>query len=232
MKNFIGKHLPRPLLRIAYAILNSLKYVPESERVHFNVRTLNAGHYSVKYRNIPMIRCPFDYVIYQMIISELKPDLIIEIGTNVGGTTLYLADLLDKIGHGTIHSIDIDKHSDPEIAKHPRIKLFFEGWEKYDITIAKTFKKVLTIEDSSHTYENTLAAMKKFWPLVSIGSYFIIEDGIVSRLGRDKGFHGGPLRAIREFLSNNDHFTVDRQYCDMFGQNATWNVNGYLKRTK
>lgn len=232
MKNILYKILPRSFWRRYYATINWLRYIPRDERVGFNVRTINAGHFAVKYRGIEMVRCPFDYVMYQMIVSEIKPDLIIEIGTNVGGTTLYLADLMDKIGHGEIHSIDIDQHSDKTVAKHPRVKLFFNGWAEYDLDLAKPFNKILVIEDSSHTYENTLSALEKFWNLVSIGSYFIVEDGILSRLGRERGFHGGPLRAIREFLGKNDHFTVDRKYCDMFGKNATWNVNGYLKRIK
>jgi cephalosporin hydroxylase len=81
-------------------------------------------------------------------------------------------------------------------------------------------------------YEDVLGSLKKFSPLVSIGSYFIVEDGIVSAFGRNKGFHGGPLRAIREFMAITKNFEVDRKYCDLFGKNATFNVNGYLKRIK
>ena len=42
-----------------------------------------------------------------MIINEVKPDLIIEIGTHYGGTSLYMADLLEINGNGIIHTIDI-----------------------------------------------------------------------------------------------------------------------------
>jgi len=107
-----------------------------------------------------------------------------------------------------------------------------KGWEGYDIKEASGFKKILVIEDASHMYEDTLGALKKFSPIVSVGSYFIVEDGIVSELGRDEGFHGGPLRATREFVKENNNFEIDRKYCDMFGKNATFNVNGYLKKIK
>lgn len=232
MKNILRKFIPSWFLLKYHYLKNKLEFVPHDERVDFDIRTINDGHFSVTYRGISMIRCPFDYVIYQMLVYELRPDLVIEIGTNVGGTTLYLADLMDKIGHGTIHSIDIDKHSAEVVAKHPRIKLFFDGWQKYDLNQIKNFNKILIIEDSSHTYENTLAVMEKFSKIVSVDSYFIIEDGIVNKLGRGKGFNGGPLRAIREFLTHNKNYIVDRKYCDMFGKNATFNVNGYLKRIK
>lgn len=215
-----------------FLLRRKFKMVPPDERVSFNIDTMNDGHMNVMYRGISAIRCPFDYVMYQMIISEVKPDLIIEIGTNVGGTTVYMADLLNNIGHGMIHSMDIDMHSDPRVAQHPRIKLFGGGWEGYDLANTKGFSKILVIEDASHMYEDCIGALNKFSPLVSVGSYYIVEDGIVSTFNREKGFHGGPLLAIREFIANNKGFSVDRKYCDFFGKNATFNVNGYLKRVK
>jgi len=137
---------------------------------------------------------------------------------------------MEITGEGMIHSIDIVKKTGSMVTHHPRIKLFTDGWEKYDLSEAKNFSKILVIEDASHMYGDTLAALRKFSPLVSVGSYLIVEDGIMNDLNKEKGFHGGPLRAIREFLAENKNFEVDRTYCDMFGKNATWNVNGYLKK--
>ena len=90
----------------------------------------------------------------------------------------------------------------------------------------------MIIEDASHTYEDTIGALNKFHELVSLDSYFIIEDGIINELGLEKKYQGGPLRAIREFLPNHPDYIVDRKWCDMFGKNATFNVNGYLKKIK
>ncbi|MHB1117902.1 MAG: CmcI family methyltransferase [Minisyncoccota bacterium] len=236
MKEFLKTFLPNSLIKLYLStklrLQRKLRFAPKDERVSFNSQTVSDGHFHVTYRGIPAIRCPFDYVMYQMIISEIKPDLVIEIGTNHGGGALYLADLMDAIGHGTIHTIDIVKRTGGTVANHPRIKLFTDGWENYSLSEADGFSKILIIEDASHTYEDTLGALRKFSPLVSIDSYFIVEDGIVSELGREKGFHGGPLRAIREFLTGNSDFRVDRKYCDMFGKNATFNVNGYLKKIR
>ena len=206
------------------------KFLPENEKVEITINSISMGHHKVTYRGIQAIRCPFDYVIYQMIISELKPDLVIEIGTNLGGGALYLADLMDSISHGFVHTVDLTKQSDHLVAEHPRIKVFTGGWEKYEIEVSKEFEKILVIEDASHVYEDTLSAMQKFAPLVSVGSYLIVEDGIVNELGVGDEYNGGPLKAIREFLPLNKHFEVDRRWCDLFGKNATFNVNGYLKR--
>ncbi len=208
----------------------SLNKKREEEKVEVSINSIDKGHHLVTYCGVKAIKCPFDYVIYQMILNEVKPDLVIEVGTNIGGGTLYIADILDKIGNGIVHTIDINDVVDPLVKKHKRIKFFMDGWENYDLKQARGYKKILVIEDSSHTYQNTINVMKKFQELVSINSYFIIEDGIVNELGKEKEFDGGPLRAIREFLSYNNDFVVDRKWCDMFGKNATFNVNGYIKR--
>jgi cephalosporin hydroxylase len=236
MKKVIKKFIPQIALKTYYLAKKVPKKLrrwwitPEDERIRFNLQTVYDGHFKVTYRGISAIRCPFDYVMYQMIICKIMPDLIIDIGTNYGGGTLYMADILDTLGHGMIHSIDIEKKTGELIENHPRIKLFTKGWDKYDINNARGFSKILIIEDASHMYEDSIGALKKFSSLVSVGSYFIVEDGIVNELEKGEGFHGGPLRAIQEFLVENKNFIVDREYCDMFGKNATFSVNGYLKR--
>src|SRR5688572_23994327 len=117
--------------------------VPESEQVEVSVKSICDGHHKVTYRGIKAIRCPFDYVIYQMIISQVQPDLVIGIGTNVGGGALYIADLLESIGKGVVHTIDLIHQSDPILLTHPRIKLFTGGWQTYDLKEAKGYSNIL-----------------------------------------------------------------------------------------
>ncbi len=208
-----------------------LKGVPSSEQISLDMKSLYSGHQKITYKGIQSIRCPFDYVIYQMIISEVRPDLIIEIGTNIGGSALYLADLMTNFGiAGEIHSIDINDKAFENVKSNPKIKLFTNGWEKYDLNLTKNFKKILVIEDAAHTYSCTLGAIEKFASVVSVGSYLIVEDGIINELGMAEKFEGGPLKALREFLPKHTEFMIDRKWCDMFGKNATFNVNGYLKK--
>lgn len=200
-------------------------------RFRVSAKSVFKGSFKVEYRGVKAQRCPFDYVIYQMILSELRPDLVIEVGTNFGGGALYLADLMEIMGHGMLHAIDIRNAATSELVQgHPRIKMFTEGWDKYDTREAEGNKKVLVIEDSSHTYENTIGVMRKFAPLVTPGSYLIVEDGIVTAIGMQKKYDGGPLRAIKDFLNETTDFHIDRKRCDMFGKNATFNIDGYLKK--
>lgn len=205
---------------------------------NFNIETISNGHQKVFYRGIKTIKCPFDYVIYQMIVSEIKPDLIIEIGTAYGGSALYLADLLNNIGNGIVHTIDINEdyfnlNSDSlkeTINKHHRIKRFLNGYQSYDISNTKGFEKILLIEDGSHFYNDTIEVLNKFKDVVSKDSYIIIEDGSLNWIGLEDHFNGGPLKAIEEFINQNDSYIIDRKWCDLFGYNATFNPNGYLKK--
>ena len=202
-----------------------------NKKKYFDLKHIAAGHHHVRYKGIQAIKCPFDYVIYQMLLWEVQPDLIIEIGTNKGGSALYLADLLDLNGKGEIHTIDLpENEEDSLIHTHSRIRIFKEGFMNYTINDLSHFSTILVIEDGSHHYEDTLAALKKFAPIVSKGSYFIAEDGIINELGREKEYNGGPQKAIKEFLKINSDFEIDKKWCDFFGPNATFNVNGYLKK--
>jgi cephalosporin hydroxylase len=201
----------------------------KKQQESFSLDGIYHGHLKMTYRGVRCIKCPFDYVLYQMIIDEIKPDMIIEIGTHHGGSAYYLGDLLNIIGHGVIHSIDIEDRV-PEIVKqHPRIKLFFDGWENYDLSLVKG-ERILVIEDSSHEYKNTLGAINRFCHLVTPGSYLIVEDGIIEDLNMTEEYFGGPVKAIKEFLPQHPEFILDEKWHDFFGKAATFNTMGYLKR--
>lgn len=197
-----------------------------------NLRSIFNGHHKTTYRGVEYVKCPFDYVIYQMILFEQQPDLVIEIGSNKGGGALYIADLMDIIGKGTVHTIDITDKVEQIVKDHKRIKCFFNGYENYDIGQTKKYEKIMIIEDASHYYIDSYNCLKKFGDIVSKGSYYIVEDGIVNKLKLKKAYNGGPQRAIKEYMKSSDNYIIDKKWCDFFGKNATFNVNGYLLKQK
>ena len=205
------------------------------------------GHHRVSYRGITAQRCPFDYVLYQMIITKIKPDLIVEIGTYEGGGALYMSDLLQLSGGGMVHTIDIkNRINNKLVLENENIKRFLNGYDGYDLDNTREFKKIMIVDDGSHTYKDVLAALKKFSGLVARGSYYIVEDGISEQfpLAMSGGAHcDGPLKAIREFLYGREDgdtweekhgcqsgLEIDRGLCDFWGENITFNVDGYLKK--
>lgn len=205
---------------------------------NLSLKDIEIGHFKTLYRGIKTIKCPFDYVLYQMIIQEVKPDLIIEVGTAYGGSALYFADLLENINHGQLHTIDISEESFLEnseeirnlIDKNPRITRYLGGYQDYNLSLVEPFNKILLVDDGSHHYSDVLSVMHKFEKIISKDSYMIIEDGCVNWLGTQEYFGGGPLKAIDEFLQQNNEYEIDRRWCDFFGKNTTFNPNGYLRR--
>ncbi|KPL24799.1 MAG: cephalosporin hydroxylase, partial [Phycisphaerae bacterium SM1_79] len=65
-------------------------------------------------------KCPLDLWIYQEIIHEIRPEIIVECGTFLGGGALYLASICDLLNHGQVVTIDIlDRKDKPQ---HSRIE--------------------------------------------------------------------------------------------------------------
>lgn len=197
-----------------------------------SLRSVFKGHHLYTYRGITCRKFPTDYAIYQMLINDKQPDLVIEIGTNFGGSALYFQDLLDKQGTGgKVHTIDVvDMVTAPLVLENPSIERYLGGWENYPVDRLDQSKKIMVIDDGSHKSEDTLAALRKFSPFVSIGQYFIVEDGVVSKLGMSRRYGGGPMKAISTFLKSNNSFRVDSKIENFFGKNSSSNLTGYLLR--
>ncbi len=188
----------------------------------------------VSWMGIPTLKNVLDLWIYQELIVKIKPDWIVEMGSFQGGSTLYLAQILENIGSGRVLSIDID-HSQFK-ATHPRINKLTGSTQDAGI-INQVFRqcsagKVMIIHDADHTEAMVLADLHSYADLVSKDSYFIVEDGIVdlfapgTLLGDVMG-GPGPLPAIREFIKTDPRFIIDRQ-CERY--QLTYNPNGYLKK--
>ena len=61
----------------------------------------------------PLQKCPMDLWVFQEILCDTKPALIIECGTFMGGSALYLAGLCDLMNQGQVVSIDISPQQRP-----------------------------------------------------------------------------------------------------------------------
>lgn len=193
-----------------------------------------AGH-NYSYRGIPIIKNPFDFALYPLLLWSLKPRTIIEIGSKAGGSAVWLGDLLDNFGiDGHVHSIDIVRVTG---ACHPRVK-FLEGDGRNladtlgPQKLASLPRPWLVIEDADHSCETSGQVLQFFHPHLDAGDYIVVEDGIISDLNNDPECNSGPHRALKEFLALHDaEYEIDASYCDFFGYNLTWNTNGYLKKT-
>ena len=127
------------------------------------------------------LKNPLDAWIYQEIIWETKPDVIVEIGNKNGGSTLFLASILELIGQGKVLAVDIN-HS-RYTAVHPRIELLTgDCGDDRTLSAVKECcagKQVLIIHDAEHTYSAVLRNLRNYTPLVSLDSYISIHQPII-----------------------------------------------------
>lgn len=112
------------------------------------------------YCGVPSRKNPLDAWVYQEIIFEAKPDVIVEVGNMFGGSTLALAHMCDILGHGKVIGFDITHEKVPDIVRgHSRVTHIegdaCESFPKVKALISPE-DRVLAIGDSAHTYENTL----------------------------------------------------------------------------
>ena len=66
------------------------------------------------------LKNPLDLWVYQEIVVETRPELIVETGTYRGGSAFFLASICDLLGAGEVVSIDIEAVRD-DYPTHPRI---------------------------------------------------------------------------------------------------------------
>ena len=180
---------------------------------------------------VKTLKNPMDAWCYQEIVHEVRPDVIVEIGTRFGGSALCLAHLSDIAGKGRVISVDLN-HSDvaDAVRRHPRIELIeADAKAAFDEVSEKIHcdETVMVIEDSSHTYENTLDVLRTYSPIVSPGSYFIVEDTIVNHGLDFEHLSPGPFEAVESFLAENREFEADLSRESFL---ITWNPKGYLRR--
>jgi len=199
--------------------------------VDYPARTsdIHEGVYYGAYHNVTCLKNPVDFFAYQMLFYLVRPTLVIEIGACRGGSALYFADLLRSLGgERRIYTFDIVHQVAPEVLEDPNSVFNSQGWQAFDPAVIKPNDRVMVIEDSSHTYENTIQVMRHFAQFVSPNSYLIVEDG-ESGYTRPE-FNGGAIRAIEEFLQENDDFILDRRWEFLYGNNVSENLKGYLRR--
>ena len=196
-------------------LLEWLKY--HHEKVVFN---------EVSWMGVPFHKNVLDAWIYQELIFKVKPDIIVEIGSENGGSTLYFAHLLDCIGKGIVISIDVERR--PYKVVHDRI-IEITGHSSAEEVIGKVYKltkdkTVLINQDGGHSEDQVFRDLTNYSGLVSVGSYFIVEDTLLYPYA---GLKEGPLMAINRFLETNHNFVTDLE-CERYILTA--NPSGYLKR--
>jgi cephalosporin hydroxylase len=181
---------------------------------------------------VPTLKLPLDLWIYQEILYELKPEIIVEAGTNRGGSALFMAHICDLLGKGRIITVDIKQY--PGQPQHPRISYLVgssidEGIVAQVKSHIQPGEQVMVVLDSEHRKPHVDRELELYGDLVTPQSYLILEDTFLNGYPVDATFGLGPMEAIQEYLKKHPEFVIDTSREKFL---VTWNPNGYLKRVK
>jgi len=197
----------------------------------------------------PIIQLPEDIVRLQELIFRVKPDVIVETGVAHGGSLVLFASVCQAIGHGHVVGVDVEirAHNRDAIETHPlsgRITLI-EGSSTEPATFARVrdavegAERLLVFLDSDHSSKHVLDELRLYGPLVSVGSYAVVADGIMRslagapRTSPDWAWNN-PLSAVEKFLAERDDF-VREEMSPLFdesrvGADVTYLPGGVLRR--
>ncbi|MBD2327823.1 CmcI family methyltransferase [Alkalinema sp. FACHB-956] len=187
---------------------------------------------SVRWTGRQIWQCPVDAWVVQEVISELKPDLIIETGTFLGGSAYYYGCICDMLGHGHVVSVDIAPKG---IQPHPRVT-YISGSsvapeivdQVADLARSLQAKQILVILDSDHSAGHVLQEMEIYSAFVPMGGYMMVQDACIDEYEVFKVDRPGPGVAIQKFLAERSDLVLDREVENRYV--VTFHPQGWLKR--
>jgi cephalosporin hydroxylase len=177
-----------------------------------NLYSQGVGHV-FRWRGVACFKTVHDLAIYQMLIEELRPRTIIELGSGVGGSALFLADLCASFGLTTqIISVDKDigEVSDPRIEF---VQADCQAWLEETAKSAREFQRpCLLVEDFHGDLGDAFGSIDA---ILQAGDYLFIEDSLKKQA------------QIGQALANRP-YSIDSKYTDFFGINCTSAMNSIL----
>jgi cephalosporin hydroxylase len=201
-------------------------------------------HYS-SYRGIPMAKDPLDRVLYETLFFEVQPRPVIELGAYTGASAMWMADILQTFSiDSRVIAVDVDLSLIDKTADAHGGVAFVEG-DLNNISkvlseeMLSSLPRPLVLIDDAHV---NIAGVYKYFDRYALGSgdYLVIEDTIPWIPGsfRPEGdtdieeWGEWKWDEVRDFFEQCDsQYLVDRYYTDFFGYNATWNWNGFLRKS-
>ena len=187
--------------------------------------------YSTSWLGHPIWQNVLDLWTIQETIASVRPSLLIECGTNRGGSSIFFANLFDLMGEGKIVTVDVERLHN---LSHPRITYLIgsstskEVFEVVEKMAAMSTGPVMVILDSDHSRDHVREELKRYAPLVTPGSYCLVQDGVIDTLPTFRKARPGPLPAIEDFLTSTVDFELDLERCERFL--ITHHPKGWLRR--
>jgi cephalosporin hydroxylase len=241
IRSIVRDHLPegaRVRLKRAYEEFQLQRYRVRDDLDHrASLRVLQAvirntdNAHSVRWLGRQIWQQPLDAWLIQEMVSMLRPDLIVETGTYMGGSAFFFATLCEMLEQGEVISIDIGAK---DTIPHPRIT-YIEASSTDPGAVSEVAerirrigaKQVLVVLDSDHSPGHVLGELEAYAPFVPVGGYVHVQDGAIDELPVF-GKEPGPAAAAKAFLSRHPEFVRDLSVERRFVMTA--HPYGWLRR--
>jgi cephalosporin hydroxylase len=179
---------------------------------------------------VPVQKLPLDLWIYQEILYETRPDILVELGTAKGGSAFFFASVFDLLDHGKVVTVDIVAAGD--LPEHPRITYLTGSSTAGEIVqrvrdLVGDGKRAMVVLDSDHARDHVLAELRLYADLVAPGCYMVVEDTNINGHPVYDDFGPGPMEALTAFLEEREDFDIDRRREKFF---LTFHPNGFLRK--
>lgn len=200
------------------------------QQLYYNGLSWNDRIYEqTTWMGVPCLKCPLDLWAYQEIMFDVKPDVILETGTYLGGSALYLAHLCELMGHGRVITIDIEERPRPSHERITYVTGSSTDPATLDHALASVSERhsVLVILDADHSEAHVTQELELLAPLVTLNSYIIVEDTNINGHPVYPEFGPGPFEAVQKFVEYHPDFRSDTSREKFL---LTFNPQGYLKR--
>jgi cephalosporin hydroxylase len=209
---------------VALPLGSEQEIIDAFHRLQYDSARKNLTWHATIFRGFPIYKVPQDLWTYIELLGEIRPRTIIETGTADGGSAYFFASLLDMYGVKgyRVVTIDIQPFSLPKPV-HPNI-WYVPSFSSVDwppkqgrvaggqqITIPPHLEPpVLVVLDSDHAKDHVLRELDIYGPLVSPGSYLVVEDSNVNGHPVLNEHGPGPHEALTEWLPQHPEFKEDR----------------------
>ena len=186
-------------------------------------------------------KLPSDMWTYQEILFDIRPSLLVEVGTRYGGATIFFADVMSRVhapsDRWKVLTVDIEPamhHTaratrGVEVLTAPSASLRTQ--RRVEQLRVEFPGPMFVILDADHGQANVTLELQVFTPLMVEGDYLIVEDSNLDGNPHPvfPGWGPSPWDAVVEFMAmNRDAFSRDIKREFKFG--ATQSMFGFLQR--
>jgi cephalosporin hydroxylase len=204
---------------------------PVARLYHHDLIYKTGNFRSLSWLGVPIWQNVLDLWTIQEAISSVRPALLIETGTDQGGSALFYANLMDLLDEGEVITIDIARRHQLE---HPRITFLHGSSTDPEIVdrvrsrVGEVDGPVMVILDGNHDRDHVASELELYAPFVTPGSLLLSQDGVIDKFRIFRDSRPGPLEANRTFLDRHPEFQHDRQLNEQF--RLTQHPLGWMRR--